>query len=231
MTLNSEPSEKHCLRCGECCVNSSPTLHAADLHLIKERRIHTRDIYAIRPGELVRDNIRDQLTITDIELIKVKEKGAGKGCIHYDEDGKACSIYAHRPSQCSAFVCWDDRDFVRVYESPKLDRKEIIQDKDLLGLMAEHEKRCNYRELEKRVMRIETVGEKAVDEILAILRFDYELRPLVSEKIGVDPAEMDLVFGRPIFETIAMFGLKVVKEPDGSFFLTVDPNARQAVET
>ena len=222
MALESEASGKHCMRCGECCLKSSPTLHAVDLRLIQEGRILKRDIYAIRPGELVRDNICDQLKITEIELIKVREKGAGKGCIYYDDDSKACRIYEYRPSQCSAFLCWDDREFVRVYERPKLDRNEIIQDKDLLDLIAQHEKRCGYRALEKLVMRIETLGEKAVEEILSILRFDHELRPLVSEKMGVAAGEMDLIFGRPLAETIAMFGLQVIKQPDGSFFLTAD---------
>ena len=222
MVLGLEASGRHCIRCGECCLKSSPTLHADDLRLIKEGRILKRHLYAIRPGELVRDNIQHQLKITEIELVKVKEKGVGQGCIYYDHEGKVCRIYEHRPSQCSAFLCRDDRAFVRVYESPKLDRKGIIQDKALSDFIEQHEKKCGYHELEKLVMRIEAEGEKAVDGILSLLKFDHELRPLVSEKMGVAAGEMDLIFGRPLAETIAMFGLQVIKQPDGSFFLTAD---------
>lgn len=215
------------MRCGECCLNASPTLHVDDLSLIQEGRILKRDLYAIRPGEMVRDNIQDQLKITETELIKVKEKGTGKGCIYYNHDNKDCRIYEHRPSQCSAFLCWDDREFIRVYESPKLARSGIIQDENLLDLIAHHEKRCGYRELEAVVMQIEAVGEKAVEDIISILRFDHELRSLVSGKMGIDIGEMNLVFGRPLSETITMFGLKVIRQPNGSFFLTVDQNARK----
>ena len=67
-----------------------------------------------------------------------------------------------------------------------------------------------------------TWGAKAVEDLIALLRFDHELRPFVSEKMGMDFNEMDLIFGRPLTETVTMFGLKVVREPDGSFYLTVE---------
>jgi hypothetical protein len=49
---------------------------------------------------------------------------------------------------------------------------------------------------------------------------------LIPERLSVDSDEMDLILGRPLTKTIVMFGLKVVREPDGSFFLTVlDPSS------
>jgi len=178
----------HCIRCGECCLRSSPTLQKADIRLIKDKRIWTRDLYTIRVGELVRDNINNQLKISESELIKIREKDAGKGCIYYTDEDKACRIYEHRPIQCSALACWDEREFMQAYNAPKLSRK--------------------------------VNGEKAVDKIIELLKFDHHLRPFVSEKTGLDPSEMDFVFGRPITETITMFGLQVIRERDGSFFLT-----------
>jgi len=44
---------------------------------------------------------------------------------------------------------------------------------------------------------------------------------LIPEKLGVDSDEIDLILGRPLTETIIMFGLKVIREPDGSFLLTL----------
>ncbi len=218
--MKTDSPRTHCIRCGECCLRSSPTLQQEDIRLIQARHIKPHDLYTIRLGELVRDNINNKLKISDKELIKLKEKDAGKGCIHYDEKGKACRIYAHRPAQCSALACWDDSAFMRVYKGPKLTRKEIIDDRILLGLIEKHEEQCSYRALEKLVSRIETQGEKAVEGILARLRFDHQLRPFVSEKMEIDPREMDFVFGRPLTETITMFGLQVTGE-DGDFFLTV----------
>ena len=220
--MEADPSRTHCIRCGECCLKSGPTLQADDLYQIEAGLLSKQDLYTIRAGELVLDNINNQLKLSETELIKIKERDAGKGCIHYDDDDKACRIYEHRPSQCSALFCWDEQAFMRVHEGPKLERKAIIQDTILLGLMEQHEKRCSYRVLENLVRQIETQGAQAVEELIALLRFDHELRPFVSEKMGMDFNEMDLIFGRPLTKTITMFGLKVVREPDGSFYLTVE---------
>ena len=143
----------------------------------------------------------------------------------YNEKGRACWIYDHRPAQCSALACWDEGEFMRVFKGPKLTRKEVIDDSILLGLIEQHEKKCSYHALEKRVRQIEVEGEKAVQGILALLRFDHQLRPFESEKMGIDLKEMALIFGRPLTDTITMFGLQVTREPDGSFFLTVHQGA------
>jgi hypothetical protein len=70
------------------------------------------------------------------------------------------------------------------------------------------------------VSRIEETGEEAVRKILEMLKFDHEIRRLVLERIEIDPAEIDFLFGRPLTKTVIMFGLQVLREPDGSFFLT-----------
>jgi Fe-S-cluster containining protein len=192
-----------------------------DARLIKDEIIEKHNLYTIRVGELVSDNIHNRLRITEREIIKIKEKEEANGCIYYDEGGKACKIYDHRPIQCSALACWDEREFMWVYKGPKLNRQEIIHDKILLGLIERHEKKCSYREIERLVKQIEEHGEKAVERILELLRFDYELRSLVAEKMGIESGEMNFIFGRPLIETITMYGLQVTRESDDSFFLTV----------
>ena len=192
-----------------------------DSRLIKDEIIEKHNLYTIRVGELVSDNIHNQLRITEREIIKIKEKEEANGCIYYDEGGKACKIYDHRPIQCSALACWDEREFMWVYKGPKLNRQEIIHDKILLGLIEKHEKKCSYREIERLVKQIEEHGEKAVERILELLRFDYESRSLVAEKMGIESGEMNFIFGRPLIETITMYGLQVTRESDDSFFLTV----------
>ncbi len=211
----------HCIRCGECCLKASPTLQVEDLHLVKKDLIGKKSLYTIRMGELVRDNVREDLVVTKRELIKIREREEGKrGCIFYDDLGKACTIYENRPAQCSALKCWDPRDFVMLYRGPKLKRQDVVKDKVLSGLMAEHGRRCRYAVLEKHVKRIEVDGEEAIEKILDMLKFDFQLRPFISDKLGLNPAEMDFYFGRPLTETIAMYGLQVIREPDGSFLLT-----------
>lgn len=210
----------HCIRCGECCIRSTPSLQLIDVPALNEGVIKRSDLYTVRVGELVRDNIRDKLKITHRELIKIREKKNGGGCVFYDDFEKACAIYEYRPSQCKAMACWDEREFMRIYATAGADRKEIIHDQILLRLIDEHEKRCAYTRVERRVKKIERDGEVAVEKILQMLRFDHEIRLLIPEKLDVLPDEIDLILGRPLAETIIMFGLKVVRQTDGSFLLT-----------
>ena len=210
----------HCIRCGECCLSSSPTLHLDDVDSLKGGFIEKRNLYTIREGELVRDNVRGRMKITDRELIKVRERPDGGGCVCYDEEKKGCVIYKHRPLQCVALACWDESKFMVVYKRPTAVRKDFIADGVLLGLIEEHDRRCGYGKLGEYVRQIESEGERAVQRILELLKFDYNLRLLVSRKLAVDHSEIDLIFGRPLTETITMFGLKVVLEPGGTFLLT-----------
>lgn len=209
----------HCIRCGECCLRSSPTLHREDLYMVKRGLIEKRHLYTLRRGEAVRDIVKGGIAVTRQEMIKVRER-AGGGCILYDGEGRACTIYGLRPVQCAALKCWDTSDFMEVYEGPRLERSDLVSNEILMGLIEGHERRCGYGALEGHVRRIATEGEKAVEEIIRILRFDYELRPEASEKLGIKTQEMDFFFGRPLVDTISMFGLKVLRQPGGSFFLT-----------
>jgi len=90
-----------------------------------------------------------------------------------------------------------------------------------MGVIEAHETRCHYATLEELVKRIEPEGESAVQKILDLLRFDHQIRPFMSEKLGLHPEDMNLYFGRPLIETINMFGLKVRSESDGSFTLSI----------
>ena len=215
--------QKHdCARCGECCLISSPTLQAQDLFLIENNTIKKEYLYTIRKGELVRDNINNTLEITPIELIKVKDRDNGKGgCFFYNDQEKACEIYEQKPVQCVALNCRDTGEFLKIYNDPKLERKDIIKNGTILRFIEEHEKRCNYFTLQNYVQQIEQEGEKAVERILDIIKFDYRLRPFIADKLDLNPRNIDFFFGRPLILTITMFGFKVIRQNDGSFFLTM----------
>lgn len=221
MFTKAADQRTHCIRCGECCLSSTPTLHMEDVPLVKEGTIRKGDLYCIRVGEPVWDNIENRLIITDKELIKVREKKEGRGCTYYDEGSKACTIYDHRPAQCAALACWDSTEFMKVYKRPKADRKAFVQEEVLLALMDEHGARCGYRRLDGFVRMIEKQGGEPVERILELLRFDHHVRTFTTKKLGIDSGEMDFYFGRPLSETITIFGLQVVREPDGTFLLTL----------
>ena len=217
-----EVKKTHCTRCGECCLAAGPSLQKSDLPLFFNHVLNGTHLYTIRKNELVRDNINDALKFTDQEIIKLRDRETGKGCILYDDGGKACTIYANRPSQCRAFACWDDNEFKQVFSEPKADREDIIKDPSLLRLISAHEAACNYETISHHVKQIQQQGETAVQKVLKILHYDWEIRRLTHEKLAIDLREMDLLYGRPLTETIHMFGLTVKQESDGSFLLTAE---------
>jgi len=211
----------HCIRCGECCARSSPTLHGKDLPLVREGFIRIEHLYTLRKGELVKDNVYGRLILADQEMIKVREKKGGRGdCIFYDATEKACTIYDHRPAQCASLKCWDTEEFLEIYKTPRLRRRDVIEDGVLLGLMEEHDRRCSYAALHDHVRRIFETGEDSLKKILELLKFDFHLRPFMARKLGMRSEEINFFFGRPLTETIVMFGLKVEKQRDGGFLLT-----------
>jgi len=208
-----------CIRCGECCLRSTPSLQKEDIPLVLEGHIRKKDLFTVRRGETLWDNVLEEVRQAVHEIVKVKDvEGA---CVYYDDAQKACLIYAHRPAQCYALECWDSSKFMAVYAGPKATREDFVDDGVLRELIREHENRCGYERFATLVREIEPKGEAAVEQIMEILKFDYHLRPFVCKKTGIDPDETDFLFGRPLINTISQFGLQVIRRPDGSFFLTV----------
>jgi len=219
--MNLQVPRTHCIRCGECCLKSSPTLHVKDLALVVSGSLRMEHLYTLRKGELVMDNVHGGIVPADQEMIKVKEKRAGgRTCTFYAEQEKACALYEKRPAQCASLKCWDTVEFMELYRSPKLRRQDVLESGVLLGVIEEQEKRCSYATLCDHVLRISEEGEKAVEKILELLKFDFHLRPFLAQKLGLRIEDMDFFFGRPLTETIVMFGLKVERQPDGGFLLT-----------
>ncbi|MFO7987642.1 MAG: YkgJ family cysteine cluster protein [Desulfatiglandaceae bacterium] len=210
----------HCTRCGECCQASSPTLQREDVPKVMAGVIPWRDLYTLRAGEPVTDNVRGGVHSLDQELLKLRETARG-ACLYYDEAEKACRVYEHRPVQCAAQKCWDDGDFMKVHAQPKATRKDLLQDPGLLRLVQAHEERCSIIELDRWVKQIQSEGESAVTQVLGMLKFDHDLRQMIPERLEIASEETDLILGRPLVRIIERFGLKVAREADGSFLLTV----------
>jgi Fe-S-cluster containining protein len=218
---SSEETRTHCIRCGECCLRSSPTLQAEDLRLIEVGRLERKNLMTLRKGEIVTDPVSGSVGPATHEGIKIREKkGTERGCILYDGTAKACTIYDDRPLQCRALTCWDTREIMDILGRPKLKRRDAVKDGVLLGLIEKHDETCSYAALEKQIRKISRAGNSSVERLLDILKFDFHLRPFVSEKLNLPMEEMDFFFGRPLVDTITAYGLQVLRLADGSFFLT-----------
>ena len=146
--MNSQGPRTHCIRCGECCLKSSPTLQTKDLPLLVGGSIRLAHLYTIRKGELVRDNVRGRLVPADQEMIKVRDNRGS--CVFYVGEEKACNIYENRPAQCASLKCWDTAEFMELFQSPKLHRQDVVEDGVLQGLLEEQEKRKHYSHTENK---------------------------------------------------------------------------------
>jgi Fe-S-cluster containining protein len=221
--IEPDGKEHICERCGECCVNGSPTLHLSDFKLFKENIVTLTDVYTLRKGELVYDNIGEDLDYLKEEMMKIKERPGAKTCIFYDPENRDCQIYETRPLQCVYFECWNPKKFLETLSEDKLSRGDLFNMVPVIREFVEtHEERCSYKKLEELFEKTQEGSDDAAEEILGILEYDTAIRPFIVEKLNVPAESTDLIFGRPLIDTIKMFGYKVEKDDEGNYCLLVD---------
>ncbi len=218
---NQKLPRTHCIRCGACCIKGGPALHLEDIGILKTKGIKRSDLYTIRKGETVHNNVAGKPSILSEEIIKIKGTGEDYSCIFYGPDEKGCRIYANRPIECRVLKCWDTKDLEAIFEKNRLCRKQLITpDTSLAHIISAHEQRCSYLTLETLINKMrEPEAEDAVEKALELLHFDHNLRPLVAQRLELPIEEMDFFFGRPFTTTIKMFGLQVKQDGD-AFLLT-----------
>lgn len=209
--MSTENNSYQCRRCGTCCSKGGPALHYPDKALIESGIIGINDIYTLRRGELAFDNVKGKLEPLQSECIKIKGKNNTWMCRFYDEENNTCRIYQNRPVECQALSCWDTREIEGMYDKDRLTRKNLISENDgLWRLIEAHEQRCDYMLLTNLIKQIDSdSNDESMEKILNIILYDANMRPLIVEKTGLEPAFMDFFFGRPLAETIRMYGLKM----------------------
>ena len=133
--------QKTCIRCGICCAKGGPAFHVEDRALIDGGFIHTRHLYTIRKGEMVHDNVRNLVMPSSEEMIKIKGVEGSWQCTFFQEEKKACKIYAHRPMECRILKCWDPSELEAVYAKNRLTRQALLTSiAGLWDLVEEHER-------------------------------------------------------------------------------------------
>lgn len=200
-----------CRRCGTCCRKGGPGLHHADLDLVAEKRIPAKDLYTIRMGELVRDNINGGLIYTDTEIIKIREAPQATACSFFIGPENVCGIYDKRPSQCRAMHCRDTAEIVGMHVKNRMCRKDLFGGVDWLWEIIEaHEQNCSYVKI-RRIMEQRRAGDTAASHRLAqSASYDQAVRELAVEKAGMEKEMLDLVFGLPLaFVLQNRFGITI----------------------
>ncbi len=223
--ISSQQFQKECLRCGECCRKGSPTLHLTDAELIKKGTLSYGNLYTIRKGECVYNNINDEVIPIDYELIKIREKGGNRTCIFLMDEGNECSIYEDRPLQCREQECWNPERLESAFqEEEKLTREHLAGDAPVLKeVLEQHEERCSYELLHDAIEKVRN-GQDSVHHILNALQYDTDIRPILHEKLGIPYDYLPLLLGRPLVETIKGFGYEVEEDEEGNYCLSIYGN-------
>jgi len=211
----------YCLRCGDCCKVVSPSLHPEDLELIKEGILRFSDLYTLRKGEPVLNNIKGNLDTLSEELVKIKETPENRQCPFYNEAEKSCRIYDRRPLQCRAQECWNPQALEELWSGNKLARRDLLDgDHELLDLLDVHDQRCSTEELDVAVKKYwETGDPAALDPVVNMLSQDVIIRNFFKEKMARDEEELDFLLGRPLSRIVEVYKLKVEKDEQGTYHL------------
>ena len=209
--LKPDPPISECMRCGICCKKGGPSFHHEDKMLIERGIVLLKYLYTIRKGEPAHDNVKGVFFPATSDIIKIKGRGNTWTCVLFDEKEQACTIYKNRPLECRVLTCWDTRKIEKIYSKSRLTRKDLTAEiEGLWDLIEDHQKRCSYYTIKNFVETLN--GDKkcnALEDILGMIKYDFHLRALVAEKGNTDPEIMEFLFGRPLMDTIRMFGLKV----------------------
>lgn len=205
------PTNK-CLRCCTCCKKGGPAFHLEDKTLIESGIILSKYLYTIRQDEPAYDNIQNRIESAATDIIKIKSKNNSHVCALLDESNHACTIYKHRPLECRVLECWDTKEIERIYTKDRLTRKDLFYPmKDIWDLISDHQERCAYSIIQK-IMNSKKGAKEEENRrtLLEMIRYDKHIRSLLAEKGGIDPEIMDFLFGRPLEQTIKLFGQQAV---------------------
>ncbi len=192
-----------CRRCGACCRNGGPALHAEDRPLVEEGAIPLRDLFTVRRGEWVREPGRPGLVRLSGEIVKVKGTGGGWTCRLYVPGERACGIYDRRPRECRLLDCRDPAPLRRAFRRGRLTRADLLAGAPhFRDLVADHERRCN---LEAAWGLLQAGDARSARRLEEMARYDAELRGLLVSRGGLDPGLLDFLFGRPVAMVVRLF--------------------------
>ncbi|MFO8111774.1 MAG: YkgJ family cysteine cluster protein [Desulfosalsimonadaceae bacterium] len=202
-----------CRRCGTCCRKGGPALHDADARLVAQKSIPPADLYTIRAGERVRDNINGGLIYTDAEIIKIRSVPASAACLFFRDSENACGIYDHRPSECRAMQCRDTTAIVGMHARNRLCRKDLFGDIGWLWEIIEaHESECGFEKINRLIEQRRGGDFSASRQLSERIAYDRAIRDLSVEKAGLGKGMLDLVFGLPLERVLQdRYGVKIRK--------------------
>lgn len=200
-----------CRRCGTCCKDGGPALHSRDLDLIVSGRIPLDHLITVRKGELAHNPLTGRVQAVSAELVKIAGTERDWRCRYYDAEKKGCGIYGHRPQACETLKCWDTEAILALVEKDVLTRFDIVGPTDPMAvLIAEHEEICPCPDLEALADRRQLTSAQH-RELENLVTADLVFREKVIGAHHLPLAREMFYFGRPIFQLLQPFGIRIAK--------------------
>lgn len=218
----------HCVRCGTCCEKGSPTLLKKDLELFINGVLTPSDVFTIRQGEQVYVADSERTEASQSEFVKINETEDGKTCVFLNASDKSCRIYGSRPEQCRRQQCWNPVKTL-LDDDELLCRADLLKATgDLWSIIEKHEDRCSQEEFSREMARLAATKGQTVDELLNLLAFDHHVREFVQNELKVEKNFLNFFFGRPLTQSLGYYGLKIVENDDGAYFLTTNESSENS---
>lgn len=206
MTL---PTDEQCRRCGTCCRSGGPALHQADRSLVESGRLPLADLFTIRSGEPVMDNVAGTRSTAPTDIIKIKGTGRGWQCRYFDPATNGCRIYGHRPLECKLLLCANPAEAMAEYDQDRLTRRDLLEGQaDLMALITDHEASCGYRELARLAKKTLNGDDAAADALVEMIAYDHHLRELIAGRAPGMADTIEFLLGRPLTASLGGFGLR-----------------------
>lgn len=208
--------QESCKQCGTCCRKGGPAFHKDDKPLLTSGRVSMSDVYTIREGEPIWDNVHQRFDVAETDIIKIRGNGRSWTCRFLNETDNSCLIYGAHPLECRALKCWNTSDIEAIYAVDRLTREDLLSEVEgLWELIQDHQRECSYHEIRKLLDagNGELTGS-AEARVLEMIRFDASIRPKMVEKGQLRSEMIDFLLGRPLIEIISLFGIEVVRDGD-----------------
>ncbi len=215
-------TQVQCNRCGVCCRKGGPAFHLADKELLEKGLIQTANVYTIRKGEPIYDNVKDTTTTAETDIIKIKGSENSWACFYLNSEDNSCQVYETRPLECRSLKCWDTRDIENVYRVDRLERRDLVSGVEgLWQFIEDHQQDCSYQKISQLLESGQGKLEgEAKETVLEMIKYDLAVRPMIIKQGQLDPNLIDFLLGRPLIETIGLFGLDIQKKGNSYIFKT-----------
>ena len=222
--METRTTKKTCDRCGTCCVKGGPALHIEDRPLLESSRLLPKHLVTIRKGEPVFDLSGEKTEPAAAEIIKLKGTGTKWTCLFFEDKEAACTIYRHRPLECSLLKCWDTADLENIVGKNLLRRSDLmLPGNPVLPYIAVHEEKCSLANLSKLVEKVadHNSRENGLEELAFLVNKDLAIRSQACTELRLDIDLELFCFGRPLFKILEQFAIRL-QEENGRYTLTAD---------